>query len=478
MSSPPRIAVEDTDRFLSVLNEHGAFFNREKPVFCARAPARLDLMGGIADYSGSLTLELPLMHATYASVQYDERKLLTLMSTAARDIDSDDTVVVPLTAITKARPGSLYNSLRDLVTNNPRTAWAAYVAGVPAVLATEKNVEFKHGLRILVHSFVPPASGISSSAALEVAVMNAVAAHMGIELDGKECAVLCQKVENHVVGAPCGIMDQMTSACGEQDKLLALLCQPAALQPLLDIPVSYEIWGINSGIRHAVSGADYGSVRTGAFMGYRMCAETAGFPIKKCGNGMVEIDDTIWNGYLANITPAQWESHYRESVPEQISGADFLKTCDGITDPVSVIDPQKHYAVRNPTAHPIHEHFRVSAFRKLMEDASQDPDTGILLGEYMYQSHASYSACGLGSDGTDLIVDLVRERGPKLGLYGAKITGGGSGGTVAVLAEKGRRRELENIVADYEEKSGRDALVIGGSSPGAEQFGSFKLCCE
>jgi L-arabinokinase len=51
-----------------------------------------------------------------------------------------------------------------------------------------------------------------------------------------------------------------------------------------------------------------------------------------------------------------------------------------------------------------------------------------LLGELMYQSHASYSACGLGSNGTDRLVELVRDAGAAAGLYGAKITGGGSGG--------------------------------------------------
>ena len=58
----------------------------------------------------------------------------------------------------------------------------------------------------------------------------------------------------------------------------------------------------------------------------------------------------------------------------------------------------------------------------------------------MYQSHASYRRCGLGSDGTDLLVDLARAAGVERGIYGAKITGGGSGGTVADPGERRRRR--------------------------------------
>jgi len=94
----------------------------------------------------------------------------------------------------------------------------------------------------------------------------------------------------------------------------------------------------------------------------------------------------------------------------------------------------------------------------------------------MYQSHASYSACGLGSSGTDALVGLVREAGPAAGLYGAKITGGGSGGVVAVLARAGSRSAVEGIVRDYERLTGRATMVLGGSSDGAARFGVVRLC--
>ena len=78
------------------------------------------------------------------------------------------------------------------------------------------------------------------------------------------------QVENLVVGAPCGVMDQMASACGLQGQLMALRCQPAELMPTIALPDSLEVWGIDSGIRHSVGGADYGSVRIGTFMGRQM----------------------------------------------------------------------------------------------------------------------------------------------------------------------------------------------------------------
>ena len=93
----------------------------------------------------------------------------------------------------------------------------------------------------------------------------------------------------------------------------------------------------------------------------------------------------------------------------------------------------------------------------------------------MYQSHASMSACGLGSDGTDLLVELVQRAGPESGLYGAKITGGGGGGVVAVLGRRGRDREVEQLAAEYARRTGRPARLFGGSSPGAVRFGTARF---
>ena len=67
------------------------------------------------------------------------------------------------------------------------------------------------------------------------------------------------------------------------------------------------------------------------------------------------------------------------------------------------------------------------------------------MGELMFASHASYSACGLGSDGTDLLVELVRQVGRAGGLFGAKITGGGSGGTVAILGRADAAQAVTEI---------------------------------
>jgi galactokinase len=95
----------------------------------------------------------------------------------------------------------------------------------------------------------------------------------------------------------------------------------------------------------------------------------------------------------------------------------------------------------------------------------------------MYESHASYSACGLGSEGTDRLVDLVRARGPKNGLYGAKITGGG-GGTVAILGRREAGQAVNEIASAYAMKTGRNPILFGHSLPGAAGFGFLHLTCK
>ena len=98
-----------------------------------------------------------------------------------------------------------------------------------------------------------------------------------------------------------------------------------------------------------------------------------------------------------------------------------------------------------------------------------------MLGELMFQSHTSYSRCGLGSVGTDRIVQLVRRAGIRAGLYGAKITGGGSGGTVAVLGHVGAGQAVADVAGRYAREFRHRPHVFEGSSPGALAFGHLRL---
>jgi L-arabinokinase len=232
---------------------------------------------------------------------------------------------------------------------------------------------------------------------------------------------------------------------------------------------------LDSGVPHSVTGAEYTSVRIGAFIGYRIIAEMAGLSVISGAPGEpVQIEDPRWRGYLANLTPAEFDECYSARLPERMTGEEFLARYKGTTDPVTRVNPERTYVVRTPTAHPIHEHHRVRAYTGLLGSSLTERQLQ-LLGELMYESHASYSACGLGSEGTDRLVELVRTAGPSRGLYGAKITGGGSGGTVAVVGRRGADAAIQAIADDYARETGYRPYIFTGSSPGASAFGHARL---
>lgn len=433
----------DLSTFLETLKGH-TLFHRGLPVVVSRAPGRLDVMGGIADYSGSLVLQRPIAEATVVAVQPVEGSTLQVVSGADR-------------SFTWKLSGIDYDEGRQAFQGRDNH-WASYIVGVFLVLMRERRADFSGGANILISSSVPEGKGVASSAALEVAAMQAVAEAFKIKIEPRDIALLCQKAENLVAGAPCGVMDQMTSACGEADSLLALLCQPAELQPSVRVPDEISFWGLDSGERHAVSGSDYGAVRTGAFMGFRMiCAE-----------------GDRWSGYLANVAPAEFEQEFLSRLPEEMTGGEFLSRYSGTSDTVTTVVPGRTYKVRQPTAHPVYEHQRVRAFRDLLSGGTGE-EQWTALGELMYESHASYSACGLGSRGTDLIVRLVRQTGVAGGLYGARITGGGSGGTVAVMGRADAGAAIARIAEEYERLTGHRPYVFSGSSDGAASSGSLTL---
>jgi L-arabinokinase len=133
-----------------------------------------------------------------------------------------------------------------VVCRRPARHWAAYVAGVFHVLSREHGVHFHNGAAILIESDVPEGKGVSSSAAIEAATMEAVVAAWRVPIEPRMRAVRCQQVENLIVGAPCGVMDQMASICGEAGSLMALLCQPAESQGSVRLP---DDWASGGSIR-------------------------------------------------------------------------------------------------------------------------------------------------------------------------------------------------------------------------------------
>jgi galactokinase len=441
-----RSAPDSLAAFVETLRDQ-ELLERGVPVAVSRAPGRLDVMGGIADYSGSLVLERPIAEAAWAAVQRLDRPVLEIVSLGRPPC------TVPLATLAPGGEPVSYEHARQLFAPGDRR-WAAYVVGTVLVLARERGLPLTSGARMVIASQVPEGKGVSSSAAVETAAMQATASAFGMELEPRDVALLCQVAENRVAGAPCGVMDQMTCVFGHEHGLLALLCQPAELQPLVPIPEDVELWGLDSGERHAVGGSDYGAVRAGAFMGLRILSEH--LPLAA--------------DYLANVAPEEFERAGVDGLPEEMSGDEFLARYGGTADTVTVVARGRYYPVRAATAHPVYERRRAEAFRRLLLDGGDD--TRRQLGALMYESHASYGRCGLGSKGTDRLVELVRTEGLEGGLYGARITGGGSGGTVAVIGRRDAEPAIVRVAKKYERQTGYRPYVFAGSSPGLRRFGS------
>lgn len=270
---------------------------------------------------------------------------------------------------------------------------------------------------------------------------------------------------------------------------------------MVSIPTHIRFWGLDSGIKHSVGGADYGSVRIGTFIGRKIIKSTASAsfsssPVnmtspqnadelnchkyEKHGMELLKAEASL--DYLCNLSTHRYEGVYGKKLPGSILGESFLEQYITHEDSVTVIDPRQIYAVKAPTKHPVYENFRVEAFKVLLT-AEKTDDQYSALGELMYQCHYSYSDCGLGSDGTDRLVDLVQQMQyhrschGNQNLFGAKITGGGSGGTVCIIGRNCSQsnEDILEIQERYKASTGYLPFLFDGSSPGAGKFGYLKL---
>ncbi|MES2461507.1 MAG: GHMP kinase [Armatimonadota bacterium] len=449
MSDYDGLIDTDFDAFQRALESDPAasgLFADGLPIFAARAPGRLDVMGGIADYSGSLVAEMPVQQAAVVGAQRDDTSGGAVTLVSANAAESGLTSKVELPAEVFTNPVSLLRWLRE----GPKERhWAGYAAGALSILRAEGLVPRGVGARLFVRSDVPLGAGVSSSAAIEVASMRALCAALSVPMtDGLLLARLCQRVEHEVMDAPCGIMDQVTSVLGEAGELLLLLCQPYQLQGTVALPEGYSVFGIDSGVKHSVAGNAYTKVRVAAFMGYKILAD-------KAGNG--------FGGYLCNLTPDTYKALLPERLPETMNGAAFLGAHGGIFDTVTSVDPAESYPVRAAAEHAINEMDRVTRFVDCLKDGSEGAMQEAAI--YMLASHDSYSKCGLGSKETDR---LVSDATAHEAVFGAKITGGGSGGTVCILCRADAEERIAKSIADeYQIRTGIEPRIIRGTSPGA-----------
>jgi galactokinase len=309
----------------------------------AHAPGRVNLIGDHTDYAGGLALPLAIdMGTTVLGEKHGDRVVL-------RSHQQDDPATLPL-------------EIDDPAAVEP--AWARYVAGVIAELRPTD------GFVGIVDSTLPVGAGLSSSAALEVAVALA----LGYRGTAKDLALLCQRAEQRASGVPCGVMDQLASACGRQGH--AMLIDFAALDiDYIPMPADAEVVVVHSGESRVLSESAYDERRAQTEAGAAILGPLRDLPVERL---------------------------------------------DQIDDPV----------VRRRARHVVTENDRVAqvALALRQNDLSA-------VGRLMNESHKSLrDDFEVSTTTLDTLVD--RLAGTK-GVFGARLTGAGFGGCVVAMCERG-----------------------------------------
>ena len=445
--------------------QRGAYFESARPVCIARAPGRLDLMGGNVDYTGGLVLQFPLSQAVRAAVQPTARRVIRVLNPGAAAFGWKTELELPLDMI------SSLPAIESLCGPGTGTFWGRYVLGGFHLLHQRYGACASLGANVFLDSDLPPNRGLASSAALEVAVLKAASGALGIALAGVSLAQAAQWVENHVARSACGIMDQGAIVLGRRNCLIPLLCQPCLPLPPIRLPGQVRVWGIDSMVPRATNSAPYELARAAAFMGYKMiCRWQAVHPAFDKEAEIPRWTDTRLNGYLSNLSPSEFRSTFEHRLPESLSGEEFLSSFGEHVDPFTAIDPHAVYPVRAAVRYATEENLRIRTAKLLFENMRPEnlEDSLRLIGELQFQSHFAYTGCGLGAGACDDLVELAR----RFGLFGAKMTGGGAGGVVAVMGLDRQQDAIHQIVGHYAAARGAVPDVFEGSSDGADLSGT------
>jgi len=295
----------------------------------------------------------------------------------------------------------------------PKGAWSNYPVGVIAGFLARGAQPA--GFDALIHSTVPLGSGLSSSAALEVSTATVLEAITGRKLEPVDKALLCQKAEHDYAGMPCGIMDQFISVMGRQDHLLLIDCrsrQPE-LVPMTDPTKALLI--INTNVKHELTGGEYAKRRA-------QCEQAA----------------TVLG--LASLRDAT---------------ADMLLRARGRMAEV----------VFRRARHVISEIERTLHAAEAVR-ASNWPTVGQL----MYASHDSLrDDYEVSCPELDAIVEAALAIGPKGGMIGCRMTGGGFGGCAVAMVNADRVPAISDLIAsEYERRTNIKAtLFVSRPAPGA-----------
>jgi galactokinase len=277
--------------------------------------------------------------------------------------------------------------------------WANYLRGV--FQGFQQRGHHLPGFDAYILSSVPGGAGLSSSAALECCVATLLEGLVDTVLDTKEKALLCQKAEHDFAGVPCGIMDQFASAFGKPNRLILIDCKTGEpeLVPFENPDLTVLI--ANTMVHHELSDGGYAARR------------------KNTEDGLAVIGKASWR----DVTPADVEAHW-----------------DALGDPVN-----------RRSRHVVGEIARTIAAAEAL--AKNDFEA---LGPLMAASHDSLrDDFEVSCTELDLMVDIARAIGRSGGVIGARMTGGGFGGSTVTLCESSKAREIAATLSNkYQETTG------------------------
>ncbi len=269
--------------------------------------------------------------------------------------------------------------------------WSNYIRGV--IRGFQDRGHHIPGFDAFIHSSVPGGAGLSSSAALELATATFLEGLLDTRLDTREKALLCQKAEHDFAHVPCGIMDQFASAFGKANRLVLIDCRSGEPELVPFDNPDLTVLIANTMVHHELNDGGYASRR------------------KNTEDGLAMLGRASWRDVTAADVQANW---------------------DKLGDPVN-----------RRARHVVGEISRTIAAAAAL--ARNDFET---LGPLMAASHDSLrDDFEVSCKELDIMVEIARKIGRNGGVIGARMTGGGFGGSTVTLCESRKAAEIAGIMA-------------------------------
>lgn len=365
------------------------------PRFAAAAPGRINLMGDHVDYCGGFVLPMAIDRVTMA--------LGSPRSDASIEVFSS------------------FHQQRCLLERNRTNQtpvgmnWSAYIRGV-VVLMEEAGIPVP-GFCLLIDSNVPLGAGLSSSAALEVAVATFLEALTGQTLDPWFKARLCQRAEHAFAGVPCGLMDQMASVFGQAGHSLLFDCDREILV-LHEFPADcVSVLALDTGVRHALGASEYprrraDCERAAALLGLSSLRQATR---ELLDTNKYELGQTIFRRAIHVVSEME-----RTRLTAEALGKHDWSACHRLM-------AESHRSLRDD--------FEVSCAE------------------------------------LDAVVEVASQIGLDGGVYGCRMTGGGFGGSCVALVDPARQDQIiQELERGYSRVTGRKlTAMVTQPGPGAHR---------